>query len=89
MILPDDIIISLKDQYLDLKGLSVYSNLSVSTLRDYIHRGTLPGYKVKGKILILRSEFDGWMNGFRINRKRDINRMVDGVMEDLKSNKSE
>ncbi|MBU1023490.1 helix-turn-helix domain-containing protein, partial [bacterium] len=60
MIIPDNIIepaISLKDQYFDLKGLEAYSALKVPTLRDYIKSGDLPCFKVKGKILIKRSEF--------------------------------
>jgi hypothetical protein len=84
--IPDNITettIALKDQYFDLRGLSAYSALAVPTLRDYIREGALPCFKVKGKILIRKSEFDGWMKGFRINRKRDINSMVDEVMEDL------
>ena len=64
MILPDDITetgIMLKDQLFDLKGLSVYSALAVPTLRDYIKTGSLPCFKVKGKILVKRSEFDRWL----------------------------
>lgn len=87
MILPDNIIagpaISLKDQYFDLKGLSAYSAFGVATLRDYIRSDALPCFKVKGKILIKRSEFDRWLERYRINKNQDLNYLVDGVMSDL------
>ncbi len=86
MILPDDTIISLRDQYMDLKGLSAYSSLAVGTLRDHIRRGSLPGFKVKGKVLIKKSEFDTWIEAHRINRKRRINDIVSEAMKSLKSN---
>ena len=87
MILPDDIVgpaISLKDQLFDLRGLSAYSSLKVPTLRLYIRRGKLPAYKVKGKILIRRSEFDAWLESFRLNNQQDLEAVVDSIMADLK-----
>ena len=66
--------------YLDLKGLSAYSSLSVSTLRDHIKANNLPHYSVKGKILVKRSEFDKWMQRYRQVKDVDINRIVDEVM---------
>lgn len=89
MILPDDITettIILKDGYMDLKGLSVYSDLGVSTLRDYIRSGKLPCFKVKGKVLIKKSEFDRWMEGHRMNRKGDIQAIVNDAMRGLQRN---
>jgi excisionase family DNA binding protein len=88
MIIPNNIIepaISLKDQYFDLKGLEVYSALKVPTLRNYIKSGTLPCFKVKGKILIRKSEFDAWLESYRVNRAKEINDIVDGIMSSLKS----
>lgn len=87
MILPDNIIepaISLKDQYFDLRGLEAYSALKVPTLRDYIKSGDLPCFKVKGKILIKRSEFDTWLEDYRVNRAKQICDIVDDVMSSLK-----
>lgn len=73
------------DVIFDLKGLSGYCPaLKVPTLRDYIKSGELPCFKVKGKILIRKSEFDAWLEGYRINRKQDINDIVEGVLNDLK-----
>ena len=88
MIIPDNIaehVIILKDQYFDLKGLATYSALKVPTLRDYIKSGSLPCFKVKGKILIKQSEFDAWLEGYRINKKQELNNIVDGVLNSLKN----
>lgn len=88
MLIPDNIaekaVITLKDQFFDLKGLSAYSAMAVSTLRNFIGTGNLPAYKVHGKILIKRSEFNAWINTFRINKKQDLSNMVDSVLSDIK-----
>jgi hypothetical protein len=88
MIIPDNIIepaISLKDRYFDLRGLSAYSALGVGTLRDHIRSEGLPSFRVKGKILIRKSEFDSWLESYRVNRKQDLNNIVDEVLTSLKS----
>jgi hypothetical protein len=77
--------INLKDQYFDLKGLSAYSALKVPTLRDYIRSDAMPCFKVKGKILVKKSEFDAWVERYRINQAQDINNIVDGIMESLEA----
>jgi hypothetical protein len=87
MIIPDNTTepaINLKDQYFDLRGLEAYSALKVPTLRDYIKSGDLPCFKVKGKILIRKSEFDIWIEDYRVNRTRQINDIADDVMSSLK-----
>jgi hypothetical protein len=76
------------DQYFDLKALSGYSSLGVGTLRDYPQIG-LPHFKLKGKILVKRSEFDGWMEGFRVDKNEEVNEIVDGVIKGLSEFKSE
>ena len=86
MILPIKIAetgIILKDNYFDLQGLSAYSTICVSTLRDHIRRDGLPAFKVRGKILIRRSEFDSWMEHFRENKKKDIEAIADEVIGQL------
>jgi len=73
-----------KDKYLDLKGLVGYSSLKEPTLRNHIRFEGLPCFKVKGKILIKRSEFDRWIEGFRMNKKEQLDEFVDQVIADLK-----
>lgn len=59
-------------EYLSLRVLSTYSNLSIRTLRGYLsHRARpLPHYRVGGKVLVKRSEFDAWVTGFREDAHR-------------------
>ena len=86
MQIPDDIAekaIHLKDQFFDLKGLSTYSAVSVGSLRDYLKTG-LPYFKLKGKILVKRSEFDAWLERYRVNKKQDLNTICDDILESLK-----
>lgn len=73
------------DRFFDLKGLSKYSSLGLSTLRDYLRSSGLPHFKLKGKILIRQSEFDAWMESFRVDPKQALDAVVNGVMESLKS----
>jgi hypothetical protein len=73
---------NLNDRYFDLKALSGYSCLGVPTLRDYL-RGGLPHFKLKGKILVKRSEFDGWLESFRINKDHELDSIVNGVIRGL------
>ena len=71
----------IQDKYFDLRRLSDYSCLSVPCLRGHIREGLLPAYKIKGKILIKQSEFDTWMQGFKV---KNMDQVVDEVMEGLK-----
>ena len=92
MIIPNERMepaITLKDQFLDLRGLSVYCSLAVPTLRDYIRSGNLPCFKIKGKILVKRTEFDTWLEEYRVNKSRDIERIADEVLGSLKSRESD
>jgi hypothetical protein len=72
------------DRLLDLKGLSEHSSLGVPTLRDYLRSGGLPYFKLKGKILVRLSEFDQWLESFRVDTKQELNNLVDDVLTDLK-----
>jgi hypothetical protein len=71
------------DQYLDLQNLSAYSCLGVPTLRDYLRSGGLPHFKLKGKILVKKSEFDLWLESFRIKTDLEFNDIIDSVLESL------
>jgi excisionase family DNA binding protein len=73
-----------KDRLLDLKGLGEHSSLSVPTLRDYLRSGGLPYFKLRGKILVRLSEFDQWLESFRVDTKQDLNNLVDDILTDLK-----
>ena len=76
--------VSGKAHFLDLRGLSKYSSLGIGTLRDYIRSAGLPHFKLKGKILVRVSEFDIWLESFRVDAKQGLNDIVNDVMESLK-----
>jgi hypothetical protein len=72
------------DPFLSLKGLAGYSGMSVRKLRDCLTRpvSPLPYYRVDGKILVRRSDFDSWMDAFK--HTPDLDRLVDKVVADLR-----
>ena len=75
--------ITLKDYLFDLRGLSAYSSLSVSSLRVHIRSNGLPAYQVHGKILVRKSEFDQWLSKFRLNKSQDLNRLADEIIGEI------
>ncbi len=72
------------DPWLSLRALSGYSGLSVRKLRDCLTRpvSPLPCYRVDGKILVRKSDFDRWMEAFR--HTPDLDRLVDEVVGELR-----
>ena len=91
MIIPDDLketAIYLKDQFFDLRGLSAYSALAVGTLRHHIRAGGLPCFRVGGKLLVKQSEFEAWLESFRLNKKQNLDTLADDVLKSLKGVKS-
>ena len=56
--------------YLNLRMLAAYSSCSVRWLRDRLvdRVHSLPHYRVGGKLLVKRDEFDRWMEGQRVVR---------------------
>ena len=56
------------DPFLSLRALADYSGLGVRTLRQYLELPpdqALPAYRLPGKILVRRSEFDAWIARYR------------------------
>jgi Helix-turn-helix domain len=70
-----------EDRYLDLHQLALYSSLSVRTLRDYLSapHDPIPSYCVRRKILVRRSEFDRWLEKYRVDATR-VSRLVDDIL---------
>ena len=54
---------SLSNRYFDIIEASVYTSLSVSTLRRYISKGELKCSRKLGKILFKESDIDRWLKG--------------------------
>jgi excisionase family DNA binding protein len=74
-------------EWMDLKAVRRYASVSERTLRSWIHTGTdpLPAYRVGGKLLVRRSEFDRWMERHRFvpADALDVNGTVNGILADL------
>jgi excisionase family DNA binding protein len=85
-VLVDRVVVSTPlDPFLDLRALSSYSSLSVRKLRDLLEDPgrPLPAYRVGGKILVRRSQFDAWMETYRHRGRADVDRIVNDVLRDL------
>lgn len=70
------------DPFLSLRALASYAGLSVRTLREYLDHPSrpLPHYRVGGKILVRRSEFDGWIIAHRRVGVADVAGIVNDVL---------
>jgi hypothetical protein len=74
------------DSYLPLKTLAAYAGLSVRTLRAHLGNRChpLPCYRVGGKILVRRQEYDLWAEQFRVQPHTDsLDALVDEIFEGL------
>jgi len=71
--------------YLDLKKLSVYASLGIPTLRERLREGKLPFYKLRGKILVRKADFDEYMQSYRVDRSEDLDEVVNDVIEAMKN----
>ena len=72
--------------FFDLKILAAYSSCSVRWLRnhlvDRIH--PLPHFRIGGKILVKREEFDHWIAQYRQDRPFDeLDDVVNGVLAQM------
>lgn len=58
-----------ENPYLPLTALARYSGLGLRTLRQYLHHPTrpLPHYRIGGKILVRRGEYDAWALQWKVS----------------------
>jgi excisionase family DNA binding protein len=75
--------INIEPEYYDLKGLSRSASIPVPTARDYIKKEGLPCFKVRGKVLIKRTEFEAWLENYRL--KSNVDEIVSDVLNSLES----
>lgn len=69
--------------YLDMRALAAYASCSVRWLRQRLRdpEHPLPHYRVRGKVLVRRDEFDAWMQRYRVSRQGvDLDGIVNEVV---------
>jgi hypothetical protein len=73
------------DPYLSLRALATYSGCSIRWLRDRLVDAShpLPCYRVEGKVLVRRSEFDVWIARFRSQGRPEVERLVGPALREL------
>jgi hypothetical protein len=82
----DRSVVRVDDAYLSLtKGLPAYSGLSERTLRGYLSHPShpLPCYRIGGKVLVRRSEFDRWAEQFRAVSASVVDALVSETLRGL------
>src|SRR5713101_4688081 len=85
-VLAEQIVVSTTlDPFLSLRALAAYSGLSVRKLREYLDDPAhpLPCYRVGGKILVRRSEFDQWIASYRQLGRAEVHAIVADVLDRL------
>ena len=72
--------------YFDLQALAVYSCCSVRWLRNRLtdRAQPLPHYRVEGKLLVKREEFDQWITMYRtVHPAHDLGELVETVISQM------
>jgi excisionase family DNA binding protein len=71
-------------EYLSMSDLSIYTGISIRTLRDWIKSG-MPHYRIGRLLRVKRSEFDEWVKNFRVDEERGnkVEAIVDEVLRDM------
>jgi predicted DNA-binding transcriptional regulator AlpA len=87
-ILAERVIIStMLDPFLTLKALVAYSGIGLRKLYEYLTDAEhpLPHYRVGGKIVVRRSEFDAWITAYRHIGRTDVAKIAESVLSGLRS----
>ena len=71
--------------YLPLRALSAYAGLSIRTLRTYLTHPAypLPHYRIGGRVVIRRSEYDSWVARFRCAPTSTVDDIVADTLRGL------
>ena len=79
-LVPERVVITTElDPFLPLRSLAAYAGLSVRPLRQYLDLPpdhALPCYRVGGKILVRRSEFDAWVAQYQSRGRPELARAL-------------
>jgi len=84
---PTDTIVP-SPQYFDLKSLAIYASCSVRWLRDRLSDRVhpLPHFRIEGKLLVKRDDFDHWMAKNRIvGSVENLGELVDSIVAQVQT----
>ena len=87
-VLAERVVVSTElDPFLTLRALAGYSGLSVRKLRDLLADPVhpLPHYRIGGRILVRRSEYDAWTLHYRQLGDADVDHIVAETMRELRA----
>jgi excisionase family DNA binding protein len=70
-------------EWMGLRQITQYANISERTLRTWIHSPVdpLPASRVAGKILVRRSELDRWLERHRVTPLQTVD--LDDILRDV------
>ncbi|GJM17630.1 MAG: hypothetical protein DHS20C13_29570 [Thermodesulfobacteriota bacterium] len=57
----------LRPKLINLRQLSIYSNIPLSTLRRWASERRFPLYKISSRVMVQIDEFDNWLEEYKIN----------------------
>lgn len=78
-VLAERVIISTPlDPFLSIRALAQYSSLGIRKIRDHLDDAVnpLPCYRVGGKIVVRRSEFDTWIQQYRAHGRPSLMKAI-------------
>jgi excisionase family DNA binding protein len=75
--------IKIEPEWLSLKQVTQYASFCQRTIRSWIHSPTdpLPAVRVRGKILIRRSDLDAWLQRHRVKPLEAVD--LDAIVRDV------
>ncbi len=85
-VLAERVIVSTQlDPFLSLRALASYSGLSIRRLRDLLTDPAhpLPHYRIGGKIVVRRSEYDAWVTRYRQLGNAEVDQVVTEALRGL------
>jgi Helix-turn-helix domain len=82
---PSSAVVVVDDAYFSVKHLAAYAGLSERTLRSYLTHPLhpLPSFKVGGRVVVRRSEYDAWVARFRCAATSSVDAIVADAMRGL------
>ena len=74
---------TLSKEWLGLRQLTEYADISERTLRAWIYsrRDPLPAAKVSGKVLVRKADFDRYLERHRVKPLQEVD--LDGIVQEV------